>query len=485
MKRFSEQFHTKAQSVKLKASERAELRERVLSYMEYHPLPESVKRTTKKGERTLLSDPYRTISFGRWQFARLAGVAVCVLALTISYSAEETVPGDALYAVKVRFNEEVRSTLAFSPYEKITWETQRLSRRIAEARELESEGKLTTEVEQEVADAVREHGANARRGIAELKVTDSDEATLASLYLATTLDVQAAAFRGEQEEAAVASDDMFMATMRVNEDAPALSSLIADAVDEARSQTEIPNNDALPAYERLVAHAEIDTTRARELLDSIKSVATPEEIKDIDRRLADVDRTLAAALAQGSGDADGARPLLLDVLSRTQKLVVFMTNIDVRSALSVESLVPVVYTDAERTTAVQDDIGAAKTKVALIETALISTILEPAVSDKVDAALERIVVVVEEAETALAQADLDAAEMLAAEGKAIAFDAAVLMGIDETSVPQIEVPVETGTSSTTTTPSGVVEGASDSATSTGNDTTTTTPPGTASGTPAV
>lgn len=283
MKRFSEQFHTKAQAVKLKASEREELRERVLSYMEYHPLPQTAKRTIPKSERALFSDPYRTVSFKGWQIARYAGVAVCVLALTISYSAEQTVPGDALYAVKVRFNEEVRSTLAFSPYEKITWETERLSRRIAEARELESEGKLTTEVEQEVADAVREHGANARRGIAELKETDSDEATLASLYLATTLDVQAAAFRSEEGNGA-ASGDLTMATMRVADEVPALTSLIASAVDEARNQTELPSEDALPAYERLVAHAEIDTTRARELLDTIKPVATAEEIKDIDRR---------------------------------------------------------------------------------------------------------------------------------------------------------------------------------------------------------
>lgn len=481
MKRFSEQFHTKAQAVKLKASEREELRERVLSYMEYHPLPQTAKRTIPKSERALFSDPYRTVSFKGWQIARYAGVAVCVLALTISYSAEQTVPGDALYAVKVRFNEEVRSTLAFSPYEKITWETERLSRRIAEARELESEGKLTTEVEQEVADAVREHGANARRGIAELKETDSDEATLASLYLATTLDVQAAAFRSEEGNGA-ASGDLTMATMRVADEVPALTSLIASAVDEARNQTELPSEDALPAYERLVAHAEIDTTRARELLDTIKPVATAEEIKDIDRRLSDVDRALAAALMRGGEDKDAARPLLVDVLSRSQKLIVFMTNIDVRSALSVESLVPVVYTDAERTTVVQDNLGSTKTKVAQIETALTSATIESAVNEKTTTALMRIAELVAQAEEALVRVDVTTAEVAAAEAKALAFDIALMLGIDEAAVPEPVVDVVTTGSSTL--PVGVVEGVNDNATSTELQA-TTTQSSAASGTPAM
>jgi hypothetical protein len=483
MKRFSEQLYTKAQSVKLKASERVELRERVLSYMEYHPLPETAKRTISKSERALFSDPYRTISFKGWQIARYAGVAVCVLALTISYSAEQTVPGDALYSVKVRFNEEVRSTLAFSPYEKITWETERLSRRIAEARELESEGKLTSEVEQEVADAVREHGANARRGIAELKETDSDEATLASLYLATTLDVQAAAFRGVQESPVAKGGDMFMATMQAVEDTPALTSLIADAVDEARSQTEIPSQETLPAYARLLAHVEADTTRARELLDTIKSAATPEEIKDIDRRLGDVDRALAEALARGGEDADGARPLLVDVLSRTQKLIVFMTNIDVRTALSVESLVPVVYTDEERAVAIQDNLGMAKTKVAQIQTALISMTLESSVNERVTESLDRIDVLIQEAESALAGSLIDVAEGPAVEAKALAVDTALLLGINETPTPVSELPVTVGTTSTSSVPEGQVEGVSDSASST-VDEATTTPQDNASGTPA-
>ena len=46
MKRFSEQLYKKSTSVKLQAAEKRELRERLVSYMEYHPLPAEMK--TKK-----------------------------------------------------------------------------------------------------------------------------------------------------------------------------------------------------------------------------------------------------------------------------------------------------------------------------------------------------------------------------------------------------------------------------------------------------
>ena len=89
----------------------------------------------------------------------------------------------------------MRSTLALSPYEKIEWETERLNRRIAEARLLASEGRLTDEVEAEVAAAVKTHTENAKREIEVLRGEDEEEATLATIALNTTLEVQATSLK--------------------------------------------------------------------------------------------------------------------------------------------------------------------------------------------------------------------------------------------------------------------------------------------------
>ncbi|MEZ4194851.1 MAG: DUF5667 domain-containing protein [Candidatus Paceibacterota bacterium] len=191
MKRFSEQLQNKANSVKLRVAEKRDLRERVVSYMEYHPMPISVRQLGATHE----TEQVKLVHVSLWRILQISTATFGVLLLSITYLAERAIPGDSLYAVKVGFNEEVRSTLSRSPYEKVVWETERLNRRIAEARLLASEGRLTEEVEVEVANAVREHSDNARREIEVLKQTDVDEATLASIQLATAIDMQSSSLK--------------------------------------------------------------------------------------------------------------------------------------------------------------------------------------------------------------------------------------------------------------------------------------------------
>ena len=120
MKRFSEQFYTKAQSVKLQAVEREELRKRVVSYMEYHPIEGVVRASAKNA----IENPYLSfIQLPTSLIARFSVVAAMLMLVVIPVMAEQSVPGDKLYAVKVRFNEEVISTLQLTPYKKVEWET--------------------------------------------------------------------------------------------------------------------------------------------------------------------------------------------------------------------------------------------------------------------------------------------------------------------------------------------------------------------------
>lgn len=458
MKRFSEQLHKKSLSVSLRASERAELRARVQSYMEYHPVTHSAPQTLSREDRAVLTEPFRTVSFSLWQLARYTGALACVVIVAVSYTAEETVPGDALYPVKVRFNEEVRSTLSFTPYQKITWETERLSRRIAEARVLADEGRLTGAVEEEMAEAVRTHSETARREIAELTETDRDEATMASLHLATTLDVQSVALREEADEAASLVENT---TGEAATDS--MESLLAKVVENERSQTVTPDASTMPAYERVLAHVETDTTRARELLSSIRGSATTEELADIERRLADADRTMAEALTQATEDRDGARTRLLDVLQRTQRLIVFMNNIDVRAAVRVEELVPVQLTETERAALVADAVGFARSTSALTKTALVSATFPVAEAQRIDYILKRIDELLVTAETAIAQGDISTAEEAGTELRALSLDMRALVGIDAQAPATA---IEENASGATSTPTEAAVAATTTATTT-------------------
>lgn len=327
MKKFSEQLYKKSLSVKLQAAERRELRERVVSYMEYHPLPTAA---TNKMIASPFAEKFVTIPFS---YITRAGVfAALFMLVAVPVLAERAVPGDGLYAVKVRFNEELRSTLALSQYEKIEWETERLNRRIAEARLLASEGRLTEEVEAEVAAAVKNHTENAKREIEELRSEDEEEATLASIALTTTLEVQAASLKEKNKETKESTDQQ--------------PTLLAAAVEEVAAQeSAVPVG--VPGYEKLMARVEANTTRIYELFETLNLGEDSEYYQDIQRRLSDINRTVETAAGLREADEDEARLQLVDALQRTQKLIVFMTEIQASQEFTVEEFVPVVLTPEE------------------------------------------------------------------------------------------------------------------------------------------
>lgn len=338
MKRFSEQLHKKSQTVKLKKSEQADLRERLVSYMEYHPLPADMKvaevATTKKAPRVaILTDTFTQFVIPYQALFKFGSVAAVFMVLVVPFMAERTVPGDTLYAVKVQFNEEVRGTLTWGSYEKVEWETTRLNRRIAEARLLADEGLLTKEVEAEVAAAVKVHSDNAKREIEVLRASDVDEAVIATIAFDSSLEVQAQAF-DEIDGDGTATE---------------AGDLISEAIDESLVKNPEAEVDAVPAYGKLMARVETNTTRVRELLNSLDGAVTVQGLVDVTRRIDDIDRAITEAivLSQTPETELDARVALVDVLTRTQKLIVFMTDLEVREHVAIESVVPVVLKPSE------------------------------------------------------------------------------------------------------------------------------------------
>lgn len=407
MKRFSEQLNKKSQSIKLRAAERNELRDRLLTYMEYHPLPADMKKMkktpVKKG--VIISEAFQVFNFNTIYVRAAFGTLALFVIIGVPFVAERSLPGDVLYPVKVQFNEEVRSSLSFSSYAKVEWETERLERRIAEARLLASEGKLTDEMEAEMSQAVKEHSDKAQQEIASLREADQDEAAIAEIAFASALSVQSEVLEGHMEAG-------------TNQTVEAGSSVVklAGVVADAQKVAEESQSGAAPAYDKLLARVELETTRAYELFGSVSDYASPTEISDIERRLNDIERKVNIAMSlkndastleetsaepveevtettvadtkveeeskstttvsenelseateatevaeetetetSESTDSEpvavetelSARELLTEALTSTRKLISFMTDIDVRETVSIEELVPVTLTTDE------------------------------------------------------------------------------------------------------------------------------------------
>lgn len=341
MKRFSEQFHTKASTVKLQSAERRELRERVVSYMEYHPLSATAGKLAARSQKMLSIPGYEMVQIPFSIVLKWASVTAAFLLVVVPVLAERTVPGDNLYAVKVRFNEEVRSTLTITSYAKVEWETERINRRIAEARLLANEGKLTNEVEAEIAAAVKEHTEIVQHEIDVMREDDVDQATLASIQLTTTLELQSASL---QEEG---NTTLALAMNDVASGNPA--QMVVDVINESLSANESQVESAgIPAYDKIMARVEINTTRAYELLNSLPVGPEDQLRKDINRRLEDVNRSIEKSKNTRGENEMLASEYLVDVLQRTQKLVVYMSDIEANRAIALESVVPVVLTENEQ-----------------------------------------------------------------------------------------------------------------------------------------
>ena len=379
MKKFSEQLHKKSQTVKLRAAEKRELHERVVSYMEYHPLPtelKSTKKVDKLNASPILAEPFTTFAVPFRALFKYSAVMAVMILVIVPFVAERAVPGDVLYAVKVQFNEELRGTLTFDSFEKVEWETERLNRRIAEARLLASEGRLTPEAEADVAEAVRTHSANAQREIDELRTEDADAATIASITLDTTLEVQSSSFKTE-DEADVDSDSELVTK-------PA--SLIASAIDESRSKTDdVTSSSTLPSYAKLMSRVEQNTTRIFELIQPLEEVAPVDDITSVKRRNEDINRSLAEAIESFTEDELKAREQLLEILQRTERLIIFINEIEITNTIDIETLIPVQLTEEEREVEKSSSIASLTQKEQLIEVELESFAGEVAVIDKVAA----------------------------------------------------------------------------------------------------
>jgi hypothetical protein len=410
MKRFSEQFKKQAEAISMSAKERNALRERLVSYMEYHPLPKEMagKKVPVTAREVIVSEPFFAIKLNAFHVRSFAGVFAVFLILGVPVVAEQSMPGDVLYPVKVEFNEELRSTLALSPYAKVAWETQRLERRLAEARLLASEGKLTEEAETQVAAAVKGHSDAAKREIAQLRESDSDEAAIAEIAFASALAVQTEVLEGHIEK------DPQTEGEGTGHSVLALASVVA----EERDSAEAAQADAAPSYDKLLGKIESESTQVYELFASVKDQATKKEVNDVERRLADIERKIAQATALKEGRAtqedaaisalslstrtmkvsdtaetattlsmlatntasvtdesvlmdevvkEESEPetapanteaesiaLLRSALTDIQKLLSYMTHIDVRENVSIEDLLPLTLTPEERVQKVMD-----------------------------------------------------------------------------------------------------------------------------------
>jgi hypothetical protein len=162
-----DRFIAASQTLRLTDRERTQSFERVLVFMEAHPVMPASEPQGSSNPLALLAALFSSL---RLMPALAFALLLLIGAGTTSVAAESALPGSPLYPVKIHVNEAVRVALAASPEAQARMQTQLVERRLAEARELTTENILDrdAEIEQMVGASIARQVSAARAKITAL-----------------------------------------------------------------------------------------------------------------------------------------------------------------------------------------------------------------------------------------------------------------------------------------------------------------------------
>lgn len=154
------EFFKSLRGLSLSDAERIRSRNELSHYMREHPLQAPFWQRV----RARTSAAFHAVSgTSLVRGVSVAFALVLVFGVGTSYAAIGSLPGEPLYAIKVRVAEPLRSALTTSPVEKAEWEASRIAKRLEEAEVLVAEGRLDSEklaqVETHINDAARKYEA--------------------------------------------------------------------------------------------------------------------------------------------------------------------------------------------------------------------------------------------------------------------------------------------------------------------------------------
>lgn len=302
--------------VRLNKQEKDALRDRVLAYMAYHP----INTTTPSTQHTRFI--FDTITTHTRILASVAMVMVVAL-ITTPLLAENAKPGELLYAVKTKVNEQIRSITLATPTEKIVFETKLLEKRVAEVQLLVETGELNEDAELDLSKNIKKHSENIQKSINEMKEQNVDEAEVAQVELSATLTttntlVSSLTSTGEEKETGMLKK--------------VVGEIRENAAAKVASSTEISG-------EKVVLHVEQELSKAYELRASIDDQLTAEDAEEITKRFKSIETMVRTRAATSTNEVNTTSTVIIvkptadEILANIKTLVIYMNNTAIRSLL--------------------------------------------------------------------------------------------------------------------------------------------------------
>ncbi|MES2623576.1 MAG: DUF5667 domain-containing protein [Patescibacteria group bacterium] len=137
------------QNISLTSEEKGSMLSHLTAYAAEHPV-QSI---------SLWKTIYIRLRMYKSAYALAFAAVLVIIGGNISYAAEQALPGDLLYPVKIHVNEAVQDAINVTPKASVAWEEKKIERRLDEAKALVQKGKFDfqkkAQVEKEVEKNVR------------------------------------------------------------------------------------------------------------------------------------------------------------------------------------------------------------------------------------------------------------------------------------------------------------------------------------------
>jgi len=157
-------FIKAAKRDRLSERERSLVRSKISEFISFNPIRGAMPHLA---ERSYLS------IFEVRAFAKAAAFVLIIAVVAggsgVSYAAQNSLPGQTLYTIKVNVNEAVESGFARTPEARVALQSKHVERRLEEAQTLAKTDKLSKETEQIVIKKIADHIADLEKEIDTLK----------------------------------------------------------------------------------------------------------------------------------------------------------------------------------------------------------------------------------------------------------------------------------------------------------------------------
>lgn len=178
MEHIIKQLKEAAKNTRLSPIEKAAIKSQLLHYAKMHPLnvPNSLTPAV----------PSPFFSINNFRNKRSISVLVMgglLMGSSVSFAAEGAVPGNILYPVKVRINENVRGAVTITPKAKAEWEIRLVERRLEEVEKLAVTPGVSSEVRKIAQENLSAYTQKVKDHIAKFEDDDDSENALATAEL--------------------------------------------------------------------------------------------------------------------------------------------------------------------------------------------------------------------------------------------------------------------------------------------------------------